>query len=74
MIGKPRHAGDRVKINSNTNCDGDGTVGDGWQHSIKIERSIHPLRGVGYPRPILAAGKRSAVLTEEAPTLRLAQR
>jgi hypothetical protein len=25
---------------------------DGWQHTIKIERSIHPLRGVGYPRPI----------------------
>jgi hypothetical protein len=27
-------------------------IGDGWQHTIKIERSIHPLRGVGYPRPI----------------------
>ncbi|MGA3342814.1 MAG: pirin-like C-terminal cupin domain-containing protein [Methylocella sp.] len=27
-------------------------IGDGWQHTIKIERSIHPLGGVGYPRPI----------------------
>jgi len=31
--------------------------GDGWEHSIKIERSIDPLPDVGYPRLIEAAGR-----------------
>jgi len=31
--------------------------GDGWEHTIKIERLIDPLPGVGYPRLIEAAGR-----------------
>jgi Plasmid pRiA4b ORF-3-like protein len=31
--------------------------GDGWEHTIKIERLIDPLPGIIYPRPIEAAGR-----------------
>jgi len=31
--------------------------GDGWEHTIKIERLIDPLPGMAYPRLIEAAGR-----------------
>jgi hypothetical protein len=31
--------------------------GDGWEHTIKIERLIDPLPGMGYPRLIEAVGR-----------------
>ena len=31
--------------------------GDGWEHTIKIERLIDPLPGIAYPRLIEAAGR-----------------
>ena len=31
--------------------------GDGWEHTIKVERLIDPMPGVAYPRLIEAAGR-----------------
>ena len=31
--------------------------GDGWEHTIKIERMTEPEPGVAYPRLIEAAGR-----------------
>jgi Plasmid pRiA4b ORF-3-like protein len=31
--------------------------GDGWEHTIKIERLIDPVRGIVYPRLIEATGR-----------------